>query len=65
MHVWEVREAGTPHPRKKIKTYLGIYNGLFMSSSHFREKLYWSGEGGGLASGEASANLFPEVLREI
>ena len=41
-------------------------NKSFLGSSHFREKLYWSGGGGEvLASGEASANFFPEVLREI
>ena len=27
--ITEVREAGTPHPRKKIKTYLGIMDFLW------------------------------------
>ena len=33
----------------------------------FSKKWYWSGGGGGgvLASREASANFFPEVLKEI
>ena len=45
-HSSEVREAGTPHPRTKIKTYLGIMGYLwalewrkkeFLGSSRFRE----------------------------
>ena len=71
----EVREAGTPHPRKKNQNLFGNY-GFFMSSRMAQEIIFGlfpfsrkmilkCGGGGVLASREASANFFPEVLREI
>ena len=61
----EVREAGTPHPRKKIETYLGIMGTRMAQEIIYGLFRFLKWGGGGPASREASANFFPEVLREI